>query len=59
MCYFIQDHYLKDEFSKMMEYYPSMIEAAIEFKVASRKILAKSRNEHYKFKNEHEVITHS
>ena len=43
----------------MLEYYPSFIEAAIEFKVESRKLLAKSRNEKYQFKKEHEVVSHS
>ena len=43
----------------MIEYYPSLIEAAIEFKVESRKIVAKSRHERYVQKKDHEIIAHS
>jgi HPt (histidine-containing phosphotransfer) domain-containing protein len=40
VCYYIQEHHLKKRHQKMLEYYPSIVEAAIEFKVYSRKLLA-------------------
>ena len=44
VCYFIQEHFVYNRFEKMLEYYPSLIEAAIEFKVYSRQILAKYKS---------------
>ena len=44
MCYFIQEHHHFKKWDKMLEYYPSFIEAAIEFKVTSRKLIAKHNN---------------
>lgn len=41
VCYFIQEHFVFDRHEKMVEYYPSLVEAAIEFKVFSRRIIAK------------------
>ena len=40
-CYFIQEHFVFERYDKMLEYYPSLVEAAIEFKIHSRKIIAK------------------
>ena len=40
VCYYIQEHHLKKRHQKMLEYYPSLVEAAIEFRVYSRKIIA-------------------
>ena len=51
-CYFIQEHFVFERFDKMMEYYPSLIEAAIEFKIYSREIIAK-----YKGKCTHLPLT--
>jgi HPt (histidine-containing phosphotransfer) domain-containing protein len=31
MCYFVQHYYVEDNYDKMMEYYPSLVETAIEF----------------------------
>ena len=39
-CYFIQEHFMFERPALMMEYYPTLIEAAIEFRVFSRKIIA-------------------
>ena len=33
VCYLIIEHYYGKRYDKMIEYYPSLIEAAIEFKV--------------------------
>jgi HPt (histidine-containing phosphotransfer) domain-containing protein len=41
VCYFIQEHFVFERYEKMLEYYPSLVEAAIEFKIHSRKIIAK------------------
>ena len=48
VCYFIQEHFVFQRFEKMLEYYPSLVEAAIEFKVHSRKIIAKFKGK-FKF----------
>ena len=39
-CYFIQEHHHFDRFKEQMEYYPTLLEAAVEFRVFSRQILA-------------------
>jgi len=39
-CYFIQEHFLFDRFTQMMEYYPTLIEAAVNFRIVSRQLLA-------------------
>ena len=39
-CYFIQEHFMNNNYDKMLEYYPLLIESAIEFKIESRKLLA-------------------
>jgi HPt (histidine-containing phosphotransfer) domain-containing protein len=38
-AYFMQDHYLKGRLDDMMSYYPTLIEAAIEFKIYSVKVM--------------------
>jgi HPt (histidine-containing phosphotransfer) domain-containing protein len=43
MCFFIQQHWVDENYEKMLEYYPSLVEAAIEFKVHSRKLMAQNR----------------
>lgn len=35
-CYFIQDHFMNKRYSEMLEYYPTLLESAVEFKVYSR-----------------------
>jgi HPt (histidine-containing phosphotransfer) domain-containing protein len=44
-CYYIQEAYLLNQFDKMLEKYPRLVESAIEFKRYSRKILAENRGE--------------
>lgn len=39
-CYFIQDNFINHRFERMLDYYPSLVEAAIEFKVQSRMAIA-------------------
>ena len=39
-CYFIQEHYVYKKHSLMLEYYPTLVEAAIEFRLESRKLIA-------------------
>ena len=41
-CYFIQEHYVFERFDLQMQYYPTFVEAAIEFKTFSRKIIAEN-----------------
>lgn len=43
----------------MIEYYPSLVEAAIEFKIYSRKIIAKFKGESFEMLPEFETIDHS
>lgn len=38
VCYFIQEHYVYYRYDKMLEFYPALVEAAIEFKVHSREL---------------------
>jgi HPt (histidine-containing phosphotransfer) domain-containing protein len=38
--FYIQDHYYKKKYQKMIDYYPSLVEAAIEYKKYSKVILA-------------------
>lgn len=39
-CYFLQEHFVYKRFKEMMEYYPTLLEAAVEFRVYSRMLLA-------------------
>lgn len=39
-CYFIQEHYLAGRYAQMMEYYPTLLEAAVNFRIVSRELLA-------------------
>lgn len=43
-CYFIQEHFQDERFKQMMEYYPTLLEAAVEFRVYSRQVLAKHKS---------------
>ncbi len=49
-CYFLQEHYVYNRFKEMMEYYPTLLEAAVEFRIHSRHLLAeregKERHSH-------------
>ena len=44
ITYFIQKNFEMKNYDQMLEYYPSLVEAAIEFKVESRKLIAKHKN---------------
>ena len=46
-CYHIQDHFMGGNFDKMLDYYPLLIESAIEFKIESRKLLAEHNGKSY------------
>ena len=35
-CYFIQEHYVFSRYKEMLEYYPTLVEAAVEFRIFSR-----------------------
>ena len=39
-CYFIQEHFVYKRYKEMMEYYPTLLEAAVEFRIHSRILLA-------------------
>ncbi len=46
-CYFIPAHFVANHFDKMMEYYPTLVETAIEFKLYSKKIIAEFNGDSY------------
>lgn len=35
-CYFIQEHYVFNRYKEMLEYYPTLVEAAVELRVYTR-----------------------
>ena len=39
-CYYIQEHFMFQRYQDMLEYYPTLVEAAVEFRIYSRKLLA-------------------
>ena len=41
-CFFIQEHHYHKRYQEMLEYYPLLVEAAIEFRVFSRQINAEN-----------------
>lgn len=43
-CYYIQYHFVENNYPMMLEYYPCVVEAAIEFKIYSRKIIAENES---------------
>ena len=47
VCFFMQEHFIYKRFEKVVDLYPSLVEAAIEFKVYSRQILAKFNGTSY------------
>ena len=47
VCFYIQDLFLNQEYSKQLFFYPNLVEAAIEFKVYSRTIIAKYNKQKY------------
>ena len=40
MCYFTEYHFKENNFEMILEYYPCIVEAAIEYKIYSRKMIA-------------------
>lgn len=46
-CYFMQEFYLKGEYDKMMDYYPTLIESVITFRIYMRQVLAKKEGSVY------------
>ena len=55
-CYFLQLHYVNGDYETMMKYYPGLVEAAVEFKVASRQLICARNNQTYKRKPDHDFI---
>ena len=50
-CYFIQEHHAYKRYKDMMEYYPTLVEAAVEFRIYSRILLARNQGKfifHYR-----------
>ena len=43
-CYHIQEQYMAGNYESMMEYYPFLIEAAIDVKIESRRIIAEQES---------------
>jgi HPt (histidine-containing phosphotransfer) domain-containing protein len=43
-CYFIQEHFVYNRHPQMLEYYPTLVEAAIEFKVYSRILISRFKS---------------
>ena len=43
VCYFIQENFVYGNLEKEMEFYPSLVEAAIEFKTHSRMLIEKNK----------------
>lgn len=58
-CFFIQAHFVNGEFQKQIEYYPTLVEAAMEFKVYSRKIMAKHQGVEYVWSPDQDQTDHS
>ena len=56
VCFFMQEHYILERYEKVVDLYPSLVEAAIEYKLYSREILAKHKGENYQPLPEHEYI---
>ena len=59
VCYYIQQLFINEQYQKELTFYPNLVEAAIEFKVYSRTILAKYSKKQYEPTPEDEQITHS
>ena len=57
--FYIQDHYHKKKYQKMIDYYPSLVESAIEYKKYSKEILAKYKNKKYVHKATDDKVAHS
>lgn len=55
-CYFIQEHHNHGRIKQMLEYYPTLLEAAVTYRVYSRKVLAEYNKTEYFLEPEHETI---
>ena len=53
--YFIQFHFLSEDYQLQMAYYPGLIEAALQYKVDSRILLAEKTNKKYVKKESHDI----
>ncbi len=40
-CYYIQYYYMQNNYQAMVDFYPLVVETAVEFKVYSRMVLAR------------------
>ena len=43
-CYYMQLHWVQNNYPLMLDYYPAVVEAAIELKLHSREIIAKNES---------------
>ena len=57
--YFMQYHYVNQNIEMMLQYYPGIIEAAIEFKIACRELLIAKGKKKPSIKKDLETIDHS
>jgi hypothetical protein len=48
-----------EHFDKMLEYYPTLVEAAIEFKLYSKKLIAENNGDEFNPAPEDETTDHS
>lgn len=55
-CYYMQEHFLKEEIEEMMSYYPTLLEASIEFRIYQRQVMAKLNNQPFNFNPSWEMI---
>ena len=39
-CYHIQELFLREDYDEMIQYYPSLVEESIKFRIYSRKLIA-------------------
>ena len=44
ICFFIQQYYVINDFEQVINYYPCLVEAAIEFRTYSRKLIAEGNS---------------
>jgi HPt (histidine-containing phosphotransfer) domain-containing protein len=43
-CYYLQDYYIAEKFQMMVDHFPNLVEAAVEFRLYSRKVLAENKD---------------
>ena len=58
-CQHIQIHYISKNYEDMMQYYPELVENAIELKLYSRNLLAASKKQFFVPIPELERISHA